>query len=62
MHPQEKHRIKSLLRRSRIASGKKYMRQADRRKVVEGIIALKNLGIYDKPTYACDRKENVNLR
>ena len=59
MLPQERYKIKSLLRKARIASGKKYMRQADRRTVENGIIALKNLGIYDKPAYVCDRKENV---
>ncbi len=57
MNAQEKHRIKSLLRKSRIASGKKYMKQADRRLILEGYHALKNLGIYSKPAYECDRKE-----
>ena len=43
MKPQDRYKIKSLLRKSRIATGKKYMKQSDRRKVEEGIIALKNL-------------------
>lgn len=56
----EKYRIKSLLRKARIATGKKYMKKADRRKVIEGYQALKKLGIYNKPAYICDRKEKRN--
>ncbi len=43
MKAQDKYKIKSLLRKSRIATGKKYMKQSDRRKVEEGILVLKNL-------------------
>ena len=57
MHPQERRKIKQLLRRSRIASGKKYMKQADRRAVENGIIALQKLGVYNNPAWACKRKE-----
>ena len=47
MTPQERHKIKDLLRKARIASGKKYMKQAERRIVLEGILALKKLGIFN---------------
>ena len=57
MKAQERHKIKSLLRKARIASGKKYMKQADRREVLKGYLALKKLGIFEQPAYACDRKE-----
>jgi len=57
MNSQERHKIKSLLRKARIASGKKYLKQADRRKVIEGYRALKELGIFKNPAWACKRKE-----
>ena len=43
MKPQERYRIKTLLKQSRATTGKKYMKQSDRRKVEEGILALRNL-------------------
>ena len=57
MTPQERHKIKSLLRKARIASGKKYMKQADRRAVLIGYQALKSLGVFESPKWACKRKE-----
>ena len=57
MTPQERHKIKSLLRKARIASGKKYLNKAARKAVIEGYLALKKLGIFEQPAYACDRKE-----
>jgi len=62
MTPQERTKIKSLLRKARIASGKKYMRQADRRTVENGIIALQKLGVFNEETWACKRKECWEVR
>jgi len=57
MNIKEKYKIKSLLRKARIASGRKYMKQADRRAVLDGIVAISKLGVFDKPAWACKRKE-----
>ena len=56
MTPQERCRIKLLLRKSRIASGKKYMKKSDRNAIIEGYQALKKPGIYNQPADV-DRKE-----
>ena len=56
MLPQERHKIKDLLRKARIASGKKYLNKAARKAVIDGYLALKKLGIYNQPAEV-DRKE-----
>ncbi len=57
MDPAERRRIKELLKKSRVASKKKYMRKGDRMQVMDGILAMKKLGIYNKPAYEASRKE-----
>ena len=57
MLSQERYRIKSLLRKARIASGKKYLNKAERRQVLEGIVAISKLGIFNQPAFDCDRGE-----
>ena len=49
METQEKYRLKSLLRKSRIASHKKYLSKVERGAIVEGYLAMKKLGIYENP-------------
>ena len=49
METQEKYRLKSLLRKSRIASHKKYLSKVERGEIVAGYQALKTLGIFGDP-------------
>lgn len=48
MEAQERQRIKTLLRKGRIATGKKYMKKAERKVIIDGYQALKTLGFLIK--------------
>jgi hypothetical protein len=55
MHPLEKYKIKSLLHKAKLVKGRTLTKK-ERSDIVTGYLALKNLGIYDKPEIDINRK------
>lgn len=48
MQPQQRQRIKSLLHKAKVVKGRR-LTKPERSQVVDGVLALDKLGIYDKP-------------
>jgi hypothetical protein len=55
MDIQEKRRIKELLHKAGVVKGR-HLTKKERADVVDGYLAMKNLGIYNKPEMEVNRK------